>query len=61
MAKLEFTINGKHILPGIGHNINCRCVIVFPEPKQLELKLVQMGTWDEIYNVTNWQPGRKEK
>lgn len=61
MAKLEFTINGKRILPGIVYTINCRCVIVFPEPEQLELNLVQTGSWDEIYNVTNWQPGEKGK
>lgn len=64
---------GKRIYPPVPFDTtNCRCVIhpitiIHPvtitgtfyfEPKQLELDLVQTGTWDEILNVTNWQPGR---
>lgn len=49
----------KIMLPGaLIHTVTIKGTFYF-EPKQLELKLVQAGTWDEIFNVTNWQPGRK--
>jgi len=45
------------LLPGVIHPVTIKGTFYF-EPKQLELDLVLTGTWDEIYNVTNWQPGR---